>query len=112
LPWKARRVHHWRWQTDLLDTRAGATYFAERVWRVSLRYDLGDDPALVGCSSPDFEREDGTRLGTLLRDGTGLLLDIGRQRERYDAIPEEVTRGAGRWSRRADRLLVDASEPQ
>ena len=28
---------------DLIDTRDGATYFAERVWGVSLRYDLGDD---------------------------------------------------------------------
>jgi hypothetical protein len=26
---------------DLIDTRDGATYFAERVWGVSLRYDLG-----------------------------------------------------------------------
>jgi 2-polyprenyl-6-methoxyphenol hydroxylase-like FAD-dependent oxidoreductase len=64
---------------DLIDTRDGATYFAERVWGVSLRYDLGDDHPLVGRSCPDFELEDGTRLGTLLRDGRGLLLDFGRQ---------------------------------
>lgn len=64
---------------DLIDTRDGATYFAERVWGVSLRYDLGDVHPLVGRSCPDFELEDGTRLGTLLRDGKGLLLDFGRQ---------------------------------
>ena len=64
---------------DLIDTRDGATYFAERVWGVSLRYDLGDEHPLVGRSCPDFELEDGTRLGTLLRDGNGLLLDFGRQ---------------------------------
>jgi hypothetical protein len=64
---------------DLIDTRDGATYFAERVWGVSLRYDLGDEHALVGRSCPDFELEDGTRLGTLLRGGNGLLLDFGRQ---------------------------------
>ena len=64
---------------DLIDTRDGATYFAERVWGVSLRYDLGEEHPLVGRSCPDFELEDGTRLGTLLRDGNGLLLDFGRQ---------------------------------
>ncbi len=64
---------------DLLDTRDGATYFAERVWGVSLRYDFGDEHPLVGRSCPDFELEDGTRPGTRLRDGNGLLLDFGRQ---------------------------------
>jgi hypothetical protein len=68
---------------DLIDTRDGATYFAERVWGVSLRYDLGDEHPnehpVTGRSCPDFELEDGTRVGTLLRDGNGLLLDFGRQ---------------------------------
>src|SRR5580698_6131695 len=62
---------------DLIETRDGATYFAERVWNVSLRYDLGDDHPLVGRSCPDFELDDGTRIGTRLRDGSGLLLDFG-----------------------------------
>jgi 2-polyprenyl-6-methoxyphenol hydroxylase-like FAD-dependent oxidoreductase len=64
---------------DLIDTRDGATYFAERVWGVSLRYDLGEPHPLVGRSCPDFELGDGTKVGTLLRDGRGLLLDFGRQ---------------------------------
>src|SRR4029078_2004921 len=64
---------------NLIETRDGATYFAERVWGVSLRYDLGDNHPLMGRSCPDFELEDGTRIGTLLRDGNGLLLDFGRQ---------------------------------
>jgi 2-polyprenyl-6-methoxyphenol hydroxylase-like FAD-dependent oxidoreductase len=64
---------------DLMGTRDGATYFAERVWGVSLRYDLGDGHPLVGRSCPDFELADGRRLGTLLRDGSGLLLDFGRK---------------------------------
>jgi 2-polyprenyl-6-methoxyphenol hydroxylase-like FAD-dependent oxidoreductase len=64
---------------DLINTRDGATYFAERLWGVSLRYDLGDEHPLQGRSCPDFELEDGTRLGTWLRDGHGLLLDFGRQ---------------------------------
>ena len=62
---------------ELIDTRDGATYFAERTWGVSLRYDLGDEHPLAGRSCPDFELEDGTRLGALLRDGHGLLLDFG-----------------------------------
>ncbi|TSC25828.1 FAD-dependent monooxygenase [Corallococcus sp. Z5C101001] len=64
---------------DLIDTRDGATYFAERVWGAALRYELGDEHPLVGRSCPDFELEDGARLGALLRDGQGLLLDFGRQ---------------------------------
>src|SRR5580704_10201610 len=64
---------------DLMDTRDGATYFAERIWGVSIRYDLGEEHPLVGRSCPDFELEDGTRVGTWLRDGNGLLLDFGRQ---------------------------------
>jgi 2-polyprenyl-6-methoxyphenol hydroxylase-like FAD-dependent oxidoreductase len=74
---------------DLIATRDGATYFAERVWGTSMRYDLGDAHPLVGRSCPDFELEpprqvgedhpleDGTRLGTLLRNGNGVLLDFG-----------------------------------
>jgi 2-polyprenyl-6-methoxyphenol hydroxylase-like FAD-dependent oxidoreductase len=64
---------------DLIATRDGATYFAERIWGVSLRYDLVAEHPLVGRSSPDFEFEDGSRLGALLRAGTGVLLDFGGQ---------------------------------
>ena len=74
---------------DLINTRDGATYFAERVWGVSLRYDLGAGHPLVGRSCPDFELEDGTRLGTLLRAGNGVLLDFGEQAS-LQAL-------AGRW---------------
>lgn len=62
---------------DLIATRDGATYFADRVWNASMRYDLGDGHALVGRSVPDFEWTDGTRLAALLADGTGLLIDFG-----------------------------------
>ena len=64
---------------DLIATRDGATYFAERVWGVSLRYDLGEEHLLAGRSCPDFELEDGRRVGTLLGEGAGLLLDFDRQ---------------------------------
>ncbi|HCH0556551.1 TPA: FAD-dependent monooxygenase [Pseudomonas aeruginosa] len=61
---------------DLMRTRDGATYFAERLWGVSLQYDLGQGHRLVGRSCPDFEWADGVRAGELLRDGRGLLLDF------------------------------------
>lgn len=61
---------------DLLATKDGATYMAERLWGVSLRYDLGGAHPLVGRSCPDFAWPDGTRMGALLHDGKGLLLDF------------------------------------
>jgi len=93
---------------DLIDTRDGATYFAERVWGVGLRYDLGDEHPLVGRSCPDFRFPDGTQLGVLLRDGAGLLLDLD---------PRAPLQGlSGRWGDRvryrcgdvADRLGLSA----
>ena len=36
----------------------------------------GGDHPLIGRSAPDFEFEDGARLGALLHDGKGLLLDL------------------------------------
>lgn len=61
---------------DLIGTRDGATYFAERVWGVSLRYDLGSGHPLVGRSVPDFELADGSKLGAFFRAGKGLFLDL------------------------------------
>jgi 2-polyprenyl-6-methoxyphenol hydroxylase-like FAD-dependent oxidoreductase len=84
---------------DLIDTRDGATYFAERVWGVSLRYDLGGSHPLAGRSAPDFELADGTRLGEHLRTGRGLLLD-------FDARASLQTL-ATRWS---DRIAYITSE--
>ena len=85
---------------DLIDTRDGATYFAEHVWGVSLRYDLGGGHPLVGRSAPDFELVDGTRLGELLRNGRGALLDFdagaplqalaSRWRDRIAYVPSDA----------------------
>ncbi|SFM10616.1 FAD-dependent monooxygenase [Methylobacterium pseudosasicola] len=61
---------------DLIETQDGATYFAERVWGVSLRYDLGGNHPLVGYSVPNLVLKDGRCVGSLLRDGKGLLLDF------------------------------------
>jgi hypothetical protein len=61
---------------DLMDTRDGATYIAGRVWGVTTQYDLGGVHPLVGHSVPNFEFEDGTTIGELMRDGQGILLDF------------------------------------
>jgi hypothetical protein len=87
---------------DLIGTRDGATYFAERVWNVSLRYDLGSEHALVGRSAPDIELEDGRRLGALLRDGEGVLLDFDRH------APLKAL--GGRWGDRVRYVASDAKD--
>lgn len=61
---------------DLLDTRDGATYIAGRVWGLFTHYHLGGDHPLVGHSVPNFEFEDGARIGELMHDGQGILLDF------------------------------------
>src|SRR5581483_7121129 len=87
---------------DLIDTRDGATYFAERVWAVSLRYDLGGSHPLVGLSAPDFELTDGTKLAELLGKGNGLFLDCGG-RSPLRAL-------AGRWSGRIGYVSSDVKD--
>jgi 2-polyprenyl-6-methoxyphenol hydroxylase-like FAD-dependent oxidoreductase len=61
---------------DLMDTRDGATYIAGRVWGIHTHYNLGDGHPLVGHSVPNFELEDGARIGELMQDGQGMLLDF------------------------------------
>lgn len=87
---------------DLIATRDGATYFAERVWGVSVRYDLGGGHPLVGRSAPDFELVDGTKLGELLRSGRGVLLDF-EARGPLRAV-------ADRWRSRITYVAMDAKE--
>jgi 2-polyprenyl-6-methoxyphenol hydroxylase-like FAD-dependent oxidoreductase len=87
---------------DLIDTRDGATYFAERVWGVSLRYDLGNAHPLVGRSAPDFELSNGTKLGALLSKGQGVLLDFDTR------APLQTL--ASRWSERIAYVASDAKE--
>ncbi|WP_166307043.1 FAD-dependent monooxygenase [Bradyrhizobium sp. 2S1] len=87
---------------DLIETPDGTTYFAERVWGVSLRYDLGDSHPLVGRSAPDFELACGSRLGEWLRNGRGLLLD-------FDACAS-LQAVAVRWSKRITYVASDARD--
>lgn len=87
---------------DLVDTRDGATYFAERLWGVSLAYDPGSGHPLVGRSVPDFELADGTRLGEHVRHGKGVLLDFDADRPLQSV--------AGRWRDRLAYIASDAKE--
>ena len=61
---------------DLMNTRDGATYIAARVWGVFTHYNLGGNHPLAGHSVPNFEFEDGARIGELMHDGQGILLDF------------------------------------
>ena len=61
---------------DLMNTRDGATYFAERVWGISMHYDLGGQHPLAGHSVPNFELVSNTKIGELMHDGRGILLDF------------------------------------
>ncbi|PKA16611.1 FAD-dependent monooxygenase [Leptospira haakeii] len=61
---------------DLMETRDASTYMAARVWGIFTHYDLGDAHPLVGYSVPNFEFKDGRRIGELMQDGQGILLDF------------------------------------
>ena len=71
---------------ELINTPDGSNLFIEKVWGLSLKYDLtnlNDDPGnavnaheLLGMSAPDFEFEDGTRLGQKLEAAAGLFIDF------------------------------------
>jgi hypothetical protein len=71
---------------DLLGTREAATYVYERVSGASIRYDLGSDEPLVGRNAPDFQLTTGKRLGELMRDGRGVLLDFGPGRRLHGSV--------------------------
>ncbi|PSN68071.1 putative pentachlorophenol 4-monooxygenase [Corynespora cassiicola Philippines] len=102
--------------SDLMDTTDGTNLFVDRVWGLSLRYCLGDTEAhahpLVGSSAPDFELNDGSRLGSKLEGGRGLLLDFeGKEPlmklvvgSKYEARVDYISMGAK--DRRGIRALL------
>ncbi len=66
---------------DLMQTKDATTYFVGKMSGMVMRYNLPGDHPLIGCSAPDFEFEDGARLGDLLHDGKGLLLNFSEATE-------------------------------
>ncbi|KAF3407252.1 Anhydrotetracycline monooxygenase [Talaromyces pinophilus] len=66
--------------SDFIDTDDGMNMLLGRFWGLSQRYDLENDSQtrhpLVGQSVPDFEFNDGSRLGNIMADGRGLVIDF------------------------------------
>jgi hypothetical protein len=103
---------------DLIETKDGTNYFVEKISGISMHYNLGGGHPLIGRSAPDFELEDGTRLGDLLHDGRGLLLNFtaneslqalcdGRQdRLRYVASRAKGEKGLAAFLVRPDGFVV------
>ncbi|KAK1772062.1 FAD binding domain-containing protein [Phialemonium atrogriseum] len=93
---------------DLIDTTDGTNLFIDRFWGLSLRYKLGDDEAhahpVVGCSAPDFELLDGSRLGPKLEGGRGLLVDF-----EDSTVLKELVIG-GKYEARVEYLGVGAKD--
>ena len=88
---------------DLIRTRDGATYFAERIWGVSLRYGCSGNHPSVGRSVPDFKFAGGKRVGGLLRGGKGLLLDFSLAKP----LQEIASRWQGRFNYIASEVEND-----
>jgi 2-polyprenyl-6-methoxyphenol hydroxylase-like FAD-dependent oxidoreductase len=93
---------------DLIDTTDGTNLFLDRLWGLSQRYKLGDDEAhahlLIGTSTPDFELDDGTRLGPKLEGGRGLLIDFA-----HDATLKELV-VSGPYEGKVDYLSTGAKD--
>ncbi|KAL8704294.1 MAG: hypothetical protein Q9201_002548 [Fulgogasparrea decipioides] len=89
---------------DLIDTTDGANLFIHRHWGLSQRYNLGDAHPLVGCSAPDFELHDGSRLGPKLEGGRGLLVDF----EDGAALKELIV--GGKYEARVEYVGVGAKD--
>ena len=87
---------------ELLDTPAGATFFAQKVAGIWLSYDLPGDHPLIGRSAPDLEFEDGSRFGALLRDGVAVLLDLNND--------ENLRTLAAPWGARVKYIAAAAND--
>ncbi|KAG5919472.1 hypothetical protein E4U61_000858 [Claviceps capensis] len=64
--------------TDYMATNDGTTFFVNKIWGISRRYDLVGAQAhpLVGCSVPDFQFEGGSYLGSKLHEGKFMTVDF------------------------------------
>lgn len=107
---------------DLLATRDGTNYVLRKMTGSTIRYDLGSEHPLVGCSAPEFCLRDGTRLSDLMQDGRGVVLDFsagqqlrnsaaGREDElRYAAGPAVDDLGLGAVLVRPDGVVAWAGD--
>ena len=90
---------------DLIDTTDGTNLFIDRVWGLSQRYELGDSHPLMGCSAPDFEMDDGERLGLKIEkaQGRGLLVDFEDEKNLAETT-------GGKYEGRVDYLGLGAKD--
>lgn len=93
---------------DIINTRDGATYFASRVWGIHTHYDMGSEHPLVGHSVPNFEFEDGSTLGELMRDGRGILLDFSSSGALEGLTSEYGEQMKYVWGKAAEQLGLSA----
>ncbi|MBS1970619.1 MAG: FAD-dependent monooxygenase [Bdellovibrionales bacterium] len=93
---------------DIMNTRDGATYFASRVWGIHTHYDMGSEHPLVGYSVPNFEFEDGSTLGELMRDGRGILLDFSTNGALEGMTNEYGEQMKYVWGKAAEQLGLSA----
>jgi hypothetical protein len=93
---------------ELLNTTDGTNMVIDRFWGLSQRYTLGGDDAnahpLFGCSAPDFELSDSSRLGHKLEKGRGLLLDFEKDASLKDLVVGE------KYQRLVDYVALDAKD--
>jgi 2-polyprenyl-6-methoxyphenol hydroxylase-like FAD-dependent oxidoreductase len=79
--------------TELMDFDEVNRYLIEKITAVSIRYDFGDGPDLLGRRLPDIDVKQG-RLYALLHRGRGLLLDrterlrVGGWSDRVDYVAD------------------------
>ncbi|KAG8623563.1 hypothetical protein KVT40_008539 [Elsinoe batatas] len=69
---------------DLIATPEGMSQMIAKVWGVDIRYDLSKGQEvhdLIGRSAPDFEFEDGSRLGEKMRGGNWLMIDFDGRKD-------------------------------
>ncbi len=107
---------------DLIDTPDGTSYFVKKISGMSLRYELPGDHPLIGHSAPDLEFDNGTRLGDLLHDGTGLMVNLSGNAEaasliqawsgrvKYVAAPAKDTMGLAAFLVRPDGFVAWAAD--
>ena len=109
---------------DIINTNDVTTYLAGRAWGLGRLYELGDSHPLVGCSAPDFEFEDGSRLGNKLENGCFMVVAFEGQPElaelaqsmrsmvNYSGSPAKETFGLRALLVRPDGIVVWVSEKE
>lgn len=70
---------------DLMSTPCGATHVYRMTSGLFEHYDIGGGHPIVGTTAPEFRLADGSRLGELIREGCGIVLDFTGHRALRDA---------------------------